>query len=231
MKQFAILLTALLMVFASFLVGNTVFADQGGRRVEVTITNITRNQIFSPPAVISHSKVFQLFELGQPASSELYPLAEDGNTTPLTDHLDTLSSVLEYEVSAGPVMPGDSVTLEVTTRRTLRFVSVAGMLVTTNDAFFAIRGVRVPLFDEKTVEAEAYDAGSEANTEDCDDIPGPPCGNINRVGGGEGYVSIHSGIHGTAGGVPTSDLNPSERDWRNPVALITLRRLNVESDD
>ena len=221
MKQFSILLTASLMVLAYFLVGNTVFADQRGRRVEVTITNITRNQIFSPPVAISHTKGFQLFELGQPASSQLYPLAEDGETTPLTDHLDTLTSVHDHAV-AGPVMPGTSVTLHVTTRGHFRFISVAGMLVTTNDAFFAIRGVRVPFFGKKAVEAKAYDAGSEANSESCNFIPGPPCGNpgVRDTTNAEGYVHIHAGLHGIG------DLDASMVDWRNPVAEITVRTLH-----
>ena len=222
MKQITVLLTASLMVFASFLVGNTVFADQGGRRVEVTITNITRDQIFSPPVVISHNKEFQLFELGQPASSELYALAEDGETTPLTDHLAELPSVLEYAVAAGPVMPGNSLTLQVTTRRHFRFVSVAGMLVTSNDAFFAIRGERVSSFGQKTFEAEAYDAGSEANSESCEFIPGPPCGNpgVRDTDNAEGYVHIHAGIHGIG------DLDASMFDWHNPVAEITVRPIH-----
>ena len=70
-----------------------------------------------------------------------------------------------------------------------------------------------------------------ANTESCDDIPGPPCGNINRVGGGEGYVSIHNGIHGTAGGVETSDLSPANPDWRNPVAYVTIKQVDRYYDD
>lgn len=215
------MLTASLMVFASFLVGNTVFADQGGRRVEITITNLTRNQIFSPPVVISHKKGFHLFELGQPANDQLYPLAEDGETAPLTDHLATLPSVHEFAV-AGPVMPGTSVTLEVSTRGHFKYVTAAGMLVTTNDAFFAIRGVKVPFFGEKTVQAVAYDSGSEANSESCNFIPGPPCGNpgVRDTTNAEGYVYIHAGIHGIG------DLDASMVDWRNPVAEITIRPIH-----
>jgi len=218
MKKITVLITASLMVFASFLVSNTALAGRGERRVEVTITNITRNQIFSPPVVISHSEGFQLFELGQAASDELYPLAEDGDTTPLTEQIAGLPSVLEYAVAAGPVMPGESVTLEVTIRGNFRFVSVAGMLVTTNDGFFAIRGERASFFSQKTFEAEAYDAGSEANTESCDFIPGPPCGKsgVRDTAEAEGYVHIHAGIHGIG------NIDASTFDWRNPVAEITI---------
>ena len=37
--------------------------------------------------------------------------------------------------------------------------------------------------------------------------------------GAEGYVYIHSGIHGGA------DLTASVRDWNDPVAKITVRRV------
>ena len=46
-----------------------------GRTYEVTITNITRGQVFSPPVVISHKWGFRLFELGAPAADWLFPLA------------------------------------------------------------------------------------------------------------------------------------------------------------
>jgi hypothetical protein len=39
------------------------------------------------------------------------------------------------------------------------------------------------------------------------------------AGGEEGYVHIHAGIHGVG------DLEPGMRDWRNPVARITIRRV------
>jgi hypothetical protein len=36
--------------------------------------------------------------------------------------------------------------------------------------------------------------------------------------GGEGFVHIHPGIHGIG------DLIPAQRDWRNPVAKISIER-------
>ncbi len=64
------------------------------------------------------------------------------------------------------------------------------MLVTTNDAFFAIRGVPVPRRGAKTADAETYDTGGEANSESCTFIPGPPCGNeqVRDTTGAEGYA-------------------------------------------
>jgi hypothetical protein len=92
------------------------------------------------------------------------------------------------------------------------------MLVTTNDAFFSAR-TWVP-FIGKTIYAQAWDAGSEANTQDCDHIPGPPCGNggVRVEDGAEGYVYVHAGIQARG------SLDPAVHDWRNPVAKIEIRR-------
>jgi hypothetical protein len=85
--------------------------------------------------------------------------------------------------------------------------------------FFAARKVRIPLKGKVHVYANAYDAGSEANAELCEHIPGPPCGNggVRNIEGAEGYVHIHAGIHGIG------DLEPDKADWRNPVVEIRIR--------
>jgi hypothetical protein len=204
------------------LAGGSTLADQSTRRYEITITNLTRGQIFSPPIVISHDWNFQLFKLGDAASPQLAALAEEGDPSLLIDQVD-LEPGLNYAVSDGPVLPGKSVVLEVSAVKRARWISVAGMLVTTNDGFFAVRDLVVPLKREITVEADAYDAGSERNSEDCAFIPGPPCGshNAHDPADAEDYVYIHAGIHGIG---PDPDLvNPSVYDWRNPVAQITVR--------
>jgi len=187
---------------------------------------IMRGQIFSPPIVISHNKDFQLFSLGGPASDGLAELAEDGMTTTLGTELDALDSVFQYKTPQPPanfIMPGTSLTVVIETKRNFRYLSVAAMLVSSNDAFLAIRGVYARSWKKEAVDARAYDAGSEFNSEDCTYIPGPPC-----VGGGgvhddttdsEGYVYIHSGIHGIG------NLDPALRDWQNPVAAIVVQRV------
>jgi hypothetical protein len=82
---------------------------------------------------------------------------------------------------------------------------------------------------ELTLYSPAYDAGSERNDELCASIPGdyPECsgpsspGNGDKpTGGEEGFIHIHAGIHGIG------DYKPAQRDWRNPVAKITIRRVS-----
>jgi hypothetical protein len=195
-------------------------------RASVTITNITANQIFSPPLVVSHDKRAALFTLGEPASEELAMLAEDGMTGPLADLLDGATGILDVAAADGMVFPGESVTVEVDITPQQSLISLAGMLVSSNDAFLAIDSVGVQVRGNRpfrlVTAARAYDAGSEANTESCEHIPGPPCGNpgVRVPEGSEGFVYVHSGIHGVA------DLDAATYDWQNPVALVTIERAN-----
>lgn len=189
---------------------------------EVTITNITRGQVITPPLVISHNKGFELYTLGSPAIPELATMAEEGDTGPLQTFLATQSDVYAFTAGGAPLFPGESMTLEVAAGHYTRFISVVGMLAVTNDAFFAVKGARVSLYGPKSVSAAAYDAGSEGNNESCDYVPGPPCGSAGArdTENAEGFVHVHSGIHGGA------DLDPAMYDWNNPTAQITIRPLN-----
>lgn len=105
------------------------------------------------------------------------------------------------------------------------------MLIPTNDRFFAVNGHPGPdgrqvvtLYSPAYEYSPAYDAGSERSDETCAFHFWPffvECGGGGGggqpVGGEEGYVHIHAGVHGTG------NLNAAERDWRNPVAQITIR--------
>lgn len=201
--------------------------DDEGARFEVTITNLTRGQQFTPILVASHKSNVQLFELGKLASTELATLAEEGNTAPLAAALSALPGTGQVVTGSGLTNPGASVTLIVEGRRGFGFFSVAAMLIPTNDGFFAVNGAALPRGnDSLTLTAPAYDAGSERNDELCVSIPGPffaECGGSGGgaapAGGEEGYVHIHAGIHGIG------NLPAATRDWRNPVALITVRRM------
>lgn len=188
---------------------------------EVTVTNLTANQILSPPVVASHSSGYRIFQAGQPASDELAAVAEDGNAEPLLALLGTEDAVGGTAVGGGVVMPGESVTLEVEGGAGARTFTVLGMLVTTNDAFFAARGA-FPKRGTLAKEAIAYDAGTEKNTQSCAHIPGPPCGNggVRVTDGAEGYVYVHSGIH------RFGSLRPRDFDWRNPVVRVTVKKAN-----
>ena len=195
-------------------------------RYEVKITNLTRGQQFTPILATNHKPSVRLFELGQPATAELVTLAEEGNTAPLAAALSVNVGVGSVVTGNGLTNPGATATLIVQGRLGFTRLSVAAMLIPTNDAFFAVNNVKLPRGDDVLVlTVPAYDAGSERNDELCASIPGPnfvECGGSGggaKAGGGEGFVHISAGMHGIG------SFKAGDRDWRNPVARITVRRL------
>src|SRR5262249_6775459 len=157
------------------LANRAIATNDDGAQFFVTITNLTQSQVFTPIVAASHKSSVKLFELGQPASEPLEILAEAGDTGPLKTTLEQSGAVLDIADSGAPLPQGASVTLSLATRGGFRFVSVAAMLVPTNDAFFALNGIEGPRgHDVLTRYSPAYDAGTEANDELCAPIPAPP---------------------------------------------------------
>lgn len=195
---------------------------QGAGGFRVTVTNLTPGQIISPPLVITHSADTYVFRAGEEASPEVAALAEDADSGGLLAALAGNPQVADFDIADGPLLPGDSVTLTLDGAGPWTRLTALGMLVTTNDAFFGLDSVDLGGRPRsKVFSAVAYDAGSEVNSESCTYIPGPPCGNggVRDTDGAEGFVHVHSGIHGLA------DLVPEAHDWRNPVARITVERV------
>ena len=213
-----------MVLIGGFWVNPYAWAEESGDGTlyQVTITNLTRGQVITPPVIYSHLEGFRLFSPGDPAIPELVALAEDGPTADLLALLETLPEVHDSTAATGVILPGESDVLEIYIKGKFNRVGAVGMLATSNDAFFGIQGVKAQIKEARTVDAIAYDAGSEANSESCTTIPGPPCGNpfVRDTADAEGFVHIHSGIHGIG------DLDLSTNDWRNPVARIQIERVN-----
>ena len=97
----------------------------GGKEFEVTITNLTRGQQFTPTLVASHEEGVRLFELGEAASSELATLAETGATDDLTTLLEGDPRVNDVE-TVGPLLgPGESRTITIEGGGKFKHISVA----------------------------------------------------------------------------------------------------------
>lgn len=225
-KHFSIFAVGVALLTAGLVSSVPQATAQSQFNYRVTIYNLTNDQVFSPPVVATHTAEASIFAAGTPASAALRALAEDGLTGPLTTELGMSAEVLSIVAAAGPIPPGGSASVDVAARGRFDRLSAAGMLVTTNDAFFGLDGFDVDFdsFRNKSSLAmlvPAYDAGTESNNEMCAFIPGPPCGNPGNpdVADAEGYVHVHRGIHGGA------DLDPAQHDWRNPVAKIVVSRL------
>ena len=212
---------ALTLALASSLAFSNAMAHGKLNTYHVTITNTTLHQVITPPAVIAHNKHFNLFRVTEAASPGLIVLAESGNPQPLLDelagnpHVSATMTTLEQEPPV--ILPGTSITVEIKAPKNTYF-TVAGMIATSNDAFTSVT-LKAPKSNHyANANSMTYDAGSEANNELCNDIPGPPCGgaNIPADGDGEGFVTIHSGIHGVG------DLIPADLDWRGPTAMVRI---------
>lgn len=192
---------------------------------EVTITNTTYNQRFTPLLLATHRPEVSVFKPGAPASPPLRMLAEDGNVAPLKAQLDALPTVTATAAGNALLEPGQTVRFVLEGVPGRDRLSLAGMLIPTNDGFVGLNAVALPVPGSSPVRttAPAYDAGTEVNDELCTSIPGPffvECsgpGGGGQVGGGEGWVHVHRGMHGV-GNFPAA-----ARDWRNPVAQISIR--------
>ena len=194
---------------------------------EVTVTNLTKGQYFTPLIVATHSPRIRMFMVGEAPSDALSRIAEGGATDEMAMAL--ADSGMGYDIqfsTNGLIGPGESrtVTVEANLRRYNR-VSLAGMLLPTNDTFVALDALRLEKhMTQQTAYANAYDAGSEMNDESCAHIPGPiECGGVGQpfsVGLAEGYVYPSPGIHGMG------DLDPAMYDWRGPVAMVKVVRID-----
>jgi len=187
----------------------------------VTITNTTAHHVITPPAVIAHNKHFKLFKVTEAASPGLVILAESGNPEPLLDEVannaNVSATMTTLEQTPPVILPGTSITVEIQAPKRTYF-TVAGMLATSNDAFTSVTLKGPKKHRYANADAMTYDAGSEDNNELCIDIPGPPCGGTNATieGDGEGFVTIHNGVHGVG------DLVPADLDWRGPTATVRI---------
>lgn len=224
----------------------TPAAMAGGkdRMYRVTITNATLGQPVAPSVIATHSDAFRLFELGpapMPGDSgyddyfSLATMAETGYPFLVLDQVDVSHGVWEAKALATDhmppvIFPGESNSTTISASGQAKYLSAVGMLGATNDALYAVRGVMLPRGIGNTVHvnANAYDAGSEANAESVTTVGAlgatddDPISGVGINEGGEGYIHVHSGVHGIGG---EGGLSPAMHDWRNPVVEVTIERI------
>jgi hypothetical protein len=190
----------------------------------VTIENLTDGQPFTPPVLVAHAASMDLFEPGETASNEIAQVAENGNGDPLVSALNSAGATVV--TGTAPIMPGETATLQITASAG-DYLSAAFMLICTNDGFSGLDGIVLPAVGSTSVDAMAYDAGSEQNTEDFADIV-PPCQGLIGVESADegtgmsnptlaegGVITMHAGIQGT-------DLTIADHGWSGAVARITV---------
>ena len=223
-RTLAITLLSIGLVAAQSTIQPTVRAEELGYRVR--ITNLTHAQSFTPILAATHSSSVRMFLAGRRASPELRVMAEGGDVAPLTMLLSGTPGVTDIQATGGLLARGSTTRLDIAAGSTSDRLSLAAMLIPTNDGFMGINtALPTQLHEPIVVYAYAYDAGTERNNELCASIPGPSfaeCGGPGggaTVGGGKGKVLIHRGIRGVG------DFDANRRDWKNPVARISVQRI------
>ena len=219
--------------------------SDNGKTYRVTITNLTAGQPFSPPVLVTHTNKTRIFAVGETSSAEIRAIAENGDNKPLLMALRNDVEVHDVVEGNAPLVPANNPgetmfdsteTYEITTRGKARYLSIANMLICTNDGFTGLDSVRLPS-QKMTLYSAAYDARSERNTEDFADLV-PPCQGLIGVmsddeGVGmsnpdlaeEGIVIPHVGILGGF------DLVQDVHAWGDPVARIEIERVRGGKKD
>lgn len=214
------------ITIAGLAAGGTVSAQENVTYT-VTIENLTSGQPFTPPVVVAHSSQMDVFEMGQAASEEVRQIAENGNNAPLLALVEGSADVFDSVSGDAPVMPGASATFMIDAPAG-SLLSIVSMLICTNDGFTGVDSWALPASGSLMVDSNAYDAGSEMNTEDFADIV-PPCqgligvmsdddgtGMSNPALAEGGVITMHAGIQGG------DDLTVADHGWTDPVARITV---------
>ncbi|MGJ8692595.1 MAG: spondin domain-containing protein [Thalassotalea sp.] len=207
--------------------------------LEITIQNLTQGMTYTPFIVAAHDADTRLFQLGGQASAELKAMAEGGSISGLSAVLTAANADIVENPAGGPLAPAMSTTTMLMTDASNMYLSLAAMLLPTNDGFAALNGWKIPQeVGTYTVYINAYDAGTEANNElvSADGgaalgIPAAPFVVATTGTNGTGitteeanqYVHIHRGAMGDdddMGG--KSDLDNTVHRWLNPVAKVTV---------
>ena len=182
-------------------------------------TNTSASQPMTPPVVAIHTPAdddgngIRLFEVGQPAIEGVVAIAEDGDNAPLVEAVEgqvgtTVSAAgvaFADPENPGPLLPGQSATLDLSTAETGQVMSVVSMVVCTNDGFSGIDSAPLP-GTTVTTTAPIYDAGSEVNVLRLNYWV-PPCGGEGNLHDDEGgVVAAHPGQSGSEN--PIYDFEP-----------------------
>lgn len=144
--------------------------------IKVTITNLTQGMHFTPRLLVAHEPAVSLFKVGTEASPQLQRLAEGGAIGAADDDdADDFGSLLEsdgvadltaWQAFPGLVNPASSSAEYTFDTEDFPLLSMAAMLIPTNDAFVGLDSYAIPTEPGTyTVYLNAYDSGTEANDE------------------------------------------------------------------
>jgi hypothetical protein len=234
LKRATILLA--LSVLALGIGTQQVQADDA-RMYEITITNLTTGQTFSPPIFATHTGSANVFMQGKKASEGIRLIAEQGSNSTLATALRGAPGVSRVVAGDMPVHriggPGSIMqTFMIEADGSANWLSMAAMLICTNDGFVGLNSVKLPdAMTSVVYYARGYDAGTEVNNQLYTYL-GDPCvqvgpvkvdpDGINMRTPEDGVIMPH---HGIVANVGDQGKNAEAYGWPEPAAKIIIRRV------
>jgi len=204
------------LAFIAAVASSTISAQT----INISITNLTHAQHFTPRLVVAHDATVDLFEPGVDASTPLAWLAEAGviddaqepasngqNFEWLLGPVDNDNTTNTWHRFGGLVAPSSTVGYDFDTMDK-QYLSLLAMLIPTNDTFVGLDSIRIPTEPGTyTYTLNAYDAGTELNDElnstrtDIVEQGGLPLGGYGRPGvagaGAPPIAALGMGVGGT----------------------------------
>jgi hypothetical protein len=207
--------------------------------LNIAITNLTQGLHFTPLVVAAHNADTSVFSVATAASSQLQLLAEGGDFSGLDAQLSDAAADIMTNPAGGLLAPATGTQLTLTTTDGNNLLSLAAMVLPTNDGFVGLDSWMIPTeAGTYTIWLNAYDAGTEANDELIVDgsgapgtpgIPAAPGGNSGANGSGVSDTQANGNVHVHRGALGDDDLNGGKSDldsrvhrWLNPVAKVTV---------
>ena len=206
--------------------------------LDITVTNLTHGNHFTPLLFAAHDSSQHLFQPGVAATSSLQAMAEGGDISFLNTDMISVGADVNANPAGGLMMPGQTVQFTMTTQKTNTQLSVVAMILPTNDGFVGLESLTLPTKRGRyEYYLNAYDAGTEINDEiingggtpGVQGIPADPLGlgGVNATGvaisENNQTVHIHRGLVGdtdATGGA--SDVDSRVHRWLNPIAHLMI---------
>ena len=117
-------------------------ANEGRWTYEVTVTNITYNQQFTPLLLATHKPTITFFTLGQPGIAPLVTLAEEGNIAPLARA--RRQPLVTPRLPQRPARSGQVVSFQIQGNPWRDRLEPGGDADSHDDAFVSLNAVQLP---------------------------------------------------------------------------------------
>ncbi len=189
----------------------------------VTVQNLTGANVLSPYLSVVHKLNSNIFTAGAKASPGLQQLAETGGTSTIQDELSQNPYVISVKKADGaPIVATEKRTIEIDVsaydvQSGARFTILA-MIGKSNDSFVSFKNINLKDIKKGQyfkVRATNYDAGTEENTGNVEDLgsAGHPTANV------EGHISFDRGLN------PRGNA-PEWLGWDSNAAEVQIERTN-----